>query len=137
LTLVVDASVALKWVVSEVLSAQADRILVAEHDLVAPDLLAVEAANALWKKTSRQELSARQAREALGVLLQAGIAWHSSSPLVPRALELAHLLRHPVYDCVYVALAERLGATLVTADEPLRKRVAKRRDIRVRALASF
>lgn len=133
MTLVVDASVALKWVVPESLSEHADRLLAGEHDLAAPELLGVEAANALWKKVQRSELTARDAREALDLLLHGGLTWHATRGLLPRALALAHLSGHPVYDCVYLALAEQLGAPLVTADALLAK-VARARRITVRPL---
>jgi len=135
-TLVVDASVAIKWVVPETGSEEADLLLAGDHDLEAPDLLASEAANTLWKKTVRGELSARQAREALDVLLHGGLTWHPTSTVLPRALELARLARHPVYDCVYLALAERIDGAVVTADESL-LRIARARRIGARALASF
>lgn len=127
MTLVVDASVALKWVVPESLSEHADRLLAGDHDLAAPDLLGTEAANALWKKVLRNELSPRDAREALYLLLHGGLTWHATQPLLPRALEIARLARHPIYDCVYLALAERLGAPLVTADASLLKVAGARR----------
>jgi predicted nucleic acid-binding protein len=47
---VVDASVAVKWFVPEIYDAQALRLLSGSHQLVAPDLLYVEAGNILWKK---------------------------------------------------------------------------------------
>lgn len=133
MTLVVDASVALKWVVPESASEHADRLLAGDHDLAAPDLLATEAANALWKKVQRSELTAPDAREALDLLLHGGLTWHATRGLLPRALELACLSRHPVYDCVYLALADQLGAPLVTADASLAK-VARARRIAVRPL---
>jgi predicted nucleic acid-binding protein len=135
-TLVIDTSVAIKWVVPEAGSDAADLLLAGDHTLEAPELLATEAANTLWKKSVRGELSARQAREALDVLLHGGLAWHQTTALLPRALDLARLSRHPVYDCVYLALAETLDGTLVTADESL-LRVARARRIAARALASF
>jgi predicted nucleic acid-binding protein len=39
--------------------------------------------------------------------------------LLPRAIELAFDLQHPIYDCVYLALAEREKAALITADRRL------------------
>jgi predicted nucleic acid-binding protein len=135
-TLVVDASVAIKWVVPEPGSEEADLLLAGDHALEAPDLLASEAANTLWKKTARGELSPRHAREALDVLLHGGLTWHPTSPLLPRALELARLSRHPVYDCVYLALAESVDGAVVTADESL-LRIARARRIGARTLASF
>lgn len=132
MTLVVDTSVAIKWVVPETGSEEADSLLAGEHALEAFDLLATEAANTLWKKSVRGELSARQAREALDVLRHGGLTWHPTSALLPRALDLARGSRHPVHDCVDLAL----DATLVSADEQL-LRIAHARRIEARALHSF
>ena len=127
MTWIVDASVAVKWVVPEPLSDQADRLLGSDEILMAPDLLMVEAANTLWKKTRRRELSAAEAGRALAVLAESGLVVHPAHPLLARALAMAQQLAHPVYDCVYLALAERERATLITADERLLGRLEGRR----------
>lgn len=127
MTWIVDASVAVKWVVPEVLSAQADRLLATGDDLLAPDLLLVEAANALWSKVTRRELSGVRALRALGLLRESGLDLRPTGPLLGRALALAQRLRHPVYDCVYLALAERERARFVTADARFVVRVTGRR----------
>ncbi len=138
MTWIVDASVAVKWVVPENLSEEADRLLGSEDPLMAPELLMIEAANALWKKARRRELSAGEAGRALDVLLASSIVVCAAQPLLARALAMAQRLEHPVYDCVYLALAERERATLVTADERLLARVGRRRmRARVVDLRSF
>jgi predicted nucleic acid-binding protein len=116
---VVDASVAVKWVIPEVMSDAADRIRGGDDELLAPDLLLIEVANVLWQKTTAKEISAREADTALGLLSESGIDLRPSAPLLPRALELARRLGHPVYDCLYLALAEQARATVVTADQRL------------------
>ena len=123
---VVDASVAVKWVVPELLSEQADRLLDSDDRLIAPDLLLVEAANALWKKRCRREISAFEAARALSILGEGALIVFPAQPLLARALTFADRLDHPVYDCVYLALAERERATFVTADERLTTRLARR-----------
>jgi predicted nucleic acid-binding protein len=128
MTVVVDASVAVKWVIPEVLSTEADALRDRAEHLLAPELLLPEAANALWKKLTRGELRAAEAAQALELLMGSGLDLRPSAPLLGRALDLARRLRHPVYDCVYLALAEREGATLVTADQRLLARLARRRD---------
>ena len=123
---VVDASVVAKWLVPEALSEQATRLLEEEDDdLLAPDLLLVEVANALWKKTARGELTSTAADRALELMLEAGLELRGIPPLLSRATKLARELGHPVYDCVYLALAEAERAPLVTADERLLRRLAR------------
>jgi predicted nucleic acid-binding protein len=123
---VVDASVAVKWLIPERGSDNADRLLAAGEMLLAPDLVLVEAANALWKKAARGEVSVGEARRALDILRGGALETRPTPPLVRRALELAGQLRHPVYDCVYVALAEMEDARLVTADARLLTRGARK-----------
>ena len=124
---VVDASIALKWVIPEVLSDRADRIRDRADDVLAPELLLVEVASALGKKAKAGEISGREAQTALDLVSASGVDLHPNGPLVSRALALARLLAHPVYDCVYLALAEREGATFVTADQRLLRRLSTRR----------
>jgi predicted nucleic acid-binding protein len=127
LSWVVDASVAVKWVIPEVLSDLADRVRDGAEDVLAPDLLLVEVANALWRKTTAREISAREADGAFALVRRSGIDLRPAGPLLPRAMDLARRLGHPVYDCVYLALAEREEATLVTADQRLLRRLSARK----------
>lgn len=127
MTIVVDASVAVKWVIPEELSDQAESLRGRADRLLAPDLLLPEAANALWKKLLRREITTREAAQALDLLMTSGLDLRPSGPLLGRALTLAQRLRHPVYDCIYVALAQAEGATLVTADQRLLARIARGR----------
>jgi predicted nucleic acid-binding protein len=127
MTVVVDASIAVKWVIPEVLSDEAEALRGRADRLLAPDLLLSEAANALWKKLIRREITAREAAQAIELLMASGLDLRPSGPLLGRALGLARRLRHPVYDCLYLALAQAENATLVTADQRLLARVAKGR----------
>jgi predicted nucleic acid-binding protein len=126
-TWVVDASIALKWVIPEVLSEEADRLRGGDDDFLAPDLLLVEVANALWRKTTAKEISPREADAAIDLVSQSGIDLRPTGPLLPRAMHVARRLDHPVYDCVYLALAERERAALVTADQRLLRRLSGRK----------
>ncbi|MBI1815645.1 MAG: type II toxin-antitoxin system VapC family toxin [Deltaproteobacteria bacterium] len=130
---IVDASVAVKWVVPEVLSDQAERLLTTDAELLAPELLLTEVANALWAKTRRRELTVRESSRALALLMESGLVLRPSAPLLARALDIAHRLNHPVYDCIYLALAEREHAILVSADRRLLE-CAARGSIRARVL---
>ena len=124
---VVDASVAVKWVIPETLSDEADRIRDGDDDVLAPDLLLVEVANALWRKTAAREISPREADAAFDLVRRGGIDLRPTAPLLPRAMEMARRLGHPVYDCVYLALAEREHAAFVTADQRLLGRLSTRK----------
>jgi predicted nucleic acid-binding protein len=114
--LVVDASVAIKWFAPEVLSPEAESLLDGGDALFAPDLLLLECGNIIWKKVRLGELARADGDAALAVLRSGPIDLLDTRPLVERALQLAHELKHPVYDCVYLAVAEAVDAMLVTAD---------------------
>ena len=109
------------------LSDQADSLRGRADRVLAPDLLLLEAANALWKKLIRQEITTREAAQAINLLMASGLDLRPSGPLLGRALGLARRLGHPVYDCIYVALAQAEGATLISADQRLLARVARGR----------
>jgi predicted nucleic acid-binding protein len=120
---IIDASVAVKWVVGEKLSDAAR--LLAGWSLHAPDLLYIECGNILWKKAVKGDLTLPQASRALRELQTSPVAITASGPLLERALVLAGALRHPVYDCIYLALAAERKMPLVTADERLARVVAQ------------
>lgn len=115
---VVDASVAIKWVYSEELSANAIRVR-SRYRLVAPDLLIAECANILWKKVRRGELADNEAIVSAAVLGQAGIEMVPMTALFTGATRLALELDHPAYDCFYIELCRSRGIPLVTADDRL------------------
>ena len=112
---VVDASVAIKWVIEEPGSAAA-ALLLDGRPLHAPPLLFVEAANAFWVMTRRGAIERAGAADALSQLRQAPFATPPTADLMPQALSLAQTLDHPVYDCVYLALALIREVPVVTAD---------------------
>ena len=113
---VIDASVAIKWFVPEILEAEAKRWLDPSHILYAPELLLSEFGNILWKKTRLKELTEAEAFQIALELKQAPITLISSLDLFPDALTLAQSIGGTVYDCMYLAAAIRQGCQLVTAD---------------------
>ena len=117
--LVIDASVAAKWIKPEVHSACANQILRGPHTLFAPDLLWPEVGNILWKSVQRQELTTIEAHEGLRTLFRYPITVVSGRSLVSTALEIALHYRQTVYDALYVALATTRNYQLVTADSSL------------------
>jgi predicted nucleic acid-binding protein len=111
---VIDASVALKWVLDEPGAEAAVALL--DEDLFAPSLWLLEAANALWRRVQRGEIGADGARERLAELFSAPVTTVPIEEDLRAGADLANLLNHPVYDCLYLAMAIRTGACLVTAD---------------------
>lgn len=122
--LVIDASIALKWFVEEPDSTLADDLLARTAVLHAPSLLKSELANALWKKWRRKDIDEEQARDGLDGVARMISRWHETDHLLPEALGWSMRFDHPVYDFCYLALAQRLGARMVTADERLFRAVA-------------
>ena len=112
--LVVDASVAIKWVVAETDSQLAAPLL--RHDVEAPDFILLETANILWKLCRRGQLTSDAAIDAQASLLRVGLSLSPGEPLMAETLRIGLALDHAVYDCLYLALAADLGCPLVTAD---------------------
>jgi len=122
--IVVDASVAVKWVITEAFSENAARLLEASFSLLAPELLYAETTSALWSLARRGDISDQDAREALAVIADAPIDVPVSMRLLmPAATRLARDLDHPVYGCFYLALALQEQYPLVTADKRFHERV--------------
>jgi len=115
--LVIDASVAIKWVIEEPGTPAA--LALRRHRLFAPDLLTAECANVLWKKARRNELTAQEALLAARLLQRVDIELAPMRALLELATRLAIALDHPAYDCAHLALAESLSCDLVTADHRL------------------
>jgi predicted nucleic acid-binding protein len=118
----VDASVAVKFALDED-DFPAARALMAEP-IYAPELILGEAANGWWKAWRRGALSAEDCDAAIRSLASVFDQLVSSEPHIVRASELSRELEHPIYDCVYLALAEHRRDTLVTADEKLLRKLA-------------
>ena len=116
---VVDASVAVKWLLPEVHSNEAAFLLSDEVTLSAPDLLYAEIGNVLWKRVINGDIADDQAREALRRLIQVEISIAPADLLVADALEIACKYRRSVYDALYMALAIQQDSVLVTADKRL------------------
>jgi predicted nucleic acid-binding protein len=114
-TLIVDTSVALKWVLEEDGTDRA-RALLVDVPLAATDLLWIECANVLWVKSRRGQISAADARAAHAALDATPVRVVPSAALGAAALAIALELGHPAYDCLFLAAALDETATLVSAD---------------------
>lgn len=117
---VVDASVVLKLFLLETNSQKASILLESEARLLAPDILRVEVGSVLTKYVRRGLMDASQCRkqceEFLVMLNQSRIVMLDSEIDFPNALMFSLQLNHALADCIYLALAQRFDALLITAD---------------------
>jgi predicted nucleic acid-binding protein len=124
--LVIDASIAVKWVVEEESTAEA-LALRQKAKLIAPELLVAECANILWKKVQRRELSKEEALFAARLLQGAEIELLPTRFLFEAATRMSIEIDHPAYDCLYLALAVEKGCRFVTADERFLRKLHQNR----------
>ena len=117
---VLDASVVLKWVLPEIDTPKAVRL---RNDfrqglleLIAPDVFIAEVAHALTKSERRGVIRFGVAERRMLSVIDCLPVRFPSLPLVRRAIQIASKARIAAYDCLYVALAEREGCELITAD---------------------
>ena len=124
---VIDTSVDIKTYVQEQDSAKALQLRndyhQGIHDLIAPDIFPTEMCNVLMILERSAKIKPGDAAVFFSQFLNELPPLFPAVPLLPRALELARLFRQTVYDCLYIALAEREGCELVTADDKLVKAV--------------
>jgi predicted nucleic acid-binding protein len=123
----VDASVALKWFLPEAGNSAAENVLTGflggTVNLYAPDLVLIEVASALWRRTVvRKELAPSDAKAIYRDLLTLPLNLQPSERLAASAFSLAIAQRHSAYDSAYCALAVEMDCEFITAD---RKLVAK------------
>jgi predicted nucleic acid-binding protein len=116
---VVDASVAIKWVVSEIYSEAAARLLGEDMELWVPDLIWSELGSIVWKKWRRGELEEELAPVLLQTLRRIPFQVESSKELQEGAWQVARDFDRSFYDSLYLALAVRKGCPMVTADRRL------------------
>lgn len=114
--LIIDASVALKWVMVEDGSDRA-RALLANETLAAPDIFWVECANVLWTKARRGVLSEADARAAFAAIDAAPVSVIAARTLSQAAQVIAFELGQTAYDSLYLAAAFAQRAAMVTADD--------------------
>ncbi len=116
--LVIDASAVLELLLgTDVGRKVGQRLAAGQPTLHAPELLGVETVSVLRRLVRVGEISPREARQAIGDLEALGVESYEHLPLLPRMLALRNSLT--AYDACYVALAEGLGAPLLTCDTKL------------------
>ncbi len=136
--LVIDASVAVKWLVIEDRHELARDVLREGFVLLCPDLLLTEVANALRNKVRANLIGEPQARAAIADLPRYFDRLFRPAETLAKAFEMACRINHPVADCVYLACAEESGAALLTDDATLHQKAqALGADVKCMLLADW
>jgi predicted nucleic acid-binding protein len=112
--IVIDASVIVKWFVREPDSSAA--LALSGETLAAPSIWITEVANVLWDYTRRGELSLQEAAIRVSRLKLATITSVAPEIDIDQAFALASEVSHAIYDCLYLAVAVRENAVMITAD---------------------
>ena len=125
---VVDASVAVKWLIPEEHSERAMRLLEGWFEegleLNAPGLLRLEVTSALTKYVERGIIDAGKAQKGFRIFREIALDYHEEDwQLIEEALKSSLTIELSIYDSVYFVLAKRLEATLITADRRLMDRI--------------
>jgi predicted nucleic acid-binding protein len=122
--IVVDANVAIKWVVEQTNFERAREIVERKIELIAPGMFVAEVTSTLWRYVRLKQITADQARAGLASILGQISSIERDANLAAAALGIGLELNYAPYDCFYLVLAMRRGAPLVTADRRLINRLA-------------
>jgi predicted nucleic acid-binding protein len=122
--IVIDANIAIKWVVDQAHSDRAREIVARGIHLVVPNVFVAEVANAIWGYVRNRGITSPQAQAALGTILQQISLIDQDADLAGEALSIGSELNYSPYDFFYVVLAMRRNAPMVTADQRLINRLA-------------
>ena len=115
---VCDASILFKLIVAEADSDQAIAFVRSVRVFV-PEFVYLEIGNALWFRIHHRDLDFAEGKRLIDRLRDLGFETLQIGPFIDRALEIAGTIGHPIYDCLYVAIAERYAIPLITADKRL------------------
>ena len=128
--IVVDTGVVVAAVIEEEDSARAVKLFRAAangaYRPVAPDFMAIEFGNVLWKYVNQGLLSAEEARRHIERFPYDRFEWLPARILLPEAFRFATEHSIAVYDAAFLAAAASLGMDLITADEALHRKVGGR-----------
>lgn len=116
--MIVDANLVVYWFVPTNFSDPARRLLL-RTDLIAPAAIEVEIASSLIKYVRGNLISAEQMRRAMLENRNAISEFVADRQLLDAAIDVSLAHRHPVYDCLYLALALERSEALATADRRL------------------
>ena len=120
---ILDSCVGIKWLLKEIDSDKAirlrDEFCHGIHELLAPDIYPIEVAHALTRAERQGRITPAEGLTSFQDTIALLPDLRPYLPLLPRAYEISSAIKIGVYDCLYVALAEREGCELITSDEKL------------------
>lgn len=119
--IVVDASIAVAWILPEDQTQAAVSLLESRHELVAVDLITVEVFGAILRATRVKRLTPNHAASAIAQFGRTSVKTQQAAGFVPEAFAIAQRHGGSVYDACYIALARSLDAPLATDDEGMAK----------------
>jgi predicted nucleic acid-binding protein len=124
---VLDSGVAFKCLIPEADTDKAIRLRddyrAGVHELIAPDFFPVEVTHALTRAERQGRVTTAQGALLFRDMLTVLPVLYPSLPLLPRAYEISSQAQQGVYDCLYIALAERERCEFVTSDDKLVKKL--------------
>ncbi|HEX3150777.1 MAG TPA: type II toxin-antitoxin system VapC family toxin [Gemmataceae bacterium] len=127
--IVIDVSVIVKCYVPEAGSDKAIKLIAGFEKLVAPELIRVEVSAALCRKAREGQIHANDAALCCDKwrkhLADEVVLTVPNQELLAAAERLALELKHPVQDCIYLALAKSEKTFLMTADNKFRDKATK------------
>ena len=124
-SIVVDASALVRIIEGAEAAAPLQEAVLKADLVLAPELMLTEVANALWRLQRAGQLEVDGLQRRLSRAVELVDVIEPDRHLQAEALALACHLDHPVYDCLYLALARREAAVLVTADQRLQQLAAR------------
>jgi len=119
LACVLDASAAVRLILADPTAADLAERIGGAALVLAPELMLTELANTLWKLQRADRLNDLDPQELLAEARELVDRLEPDRHLQAEALALACHLNHPVYDCLYLALARREAASLISSDRRL------------------
>jgi predicted nucleic acid-binding protein len=119
LACVLDASAAVRLILADPAAADLVERVGGAALVLAPELMLTELANTLWKLQRAGRLNELDPQELLAEARELVDRLEPDRHLQAEALALACHLNHPVYDCLYLALARREAASLISSDRRL------------------
>lgn len=131
---VVDASVAIKWLLPEEGSATARQLLTEGHELIAPAWLQIEILSIVLRAVRQKRLSHDAGTEVIETFNSMPVSFGEDAPLRRQAWDVAVIHGGSLYDALYITLALKTDADLISADAGM-IRVARAAGVRCGMLA--